>query len=89
MSSQLPNVGGKFSFHNSGINSIKVWTTDGVFGKQNHDTNKMHTGGTQHNNYEPSHVDIDLSRGSSIYKNGVTQVFGDAVSMNAFIKALL
>ena len=90
MSSQLPNVGGMFSFHNYGVNSIKVWQTYGVFGKQNHDTNKMHvSGNTHHNNYEPSHVDIDLSRGSNIYKNGVTQVFGDSLSYNIFIKALL
>ena len=32
---------------------------------------------------------INLSTASSIYKNNVTQVFGDSLSYNIFIKALL
>ena len=32
---------------------------------------------------------FDLSRASSIYKNHVSQVYGDSLALNAYIKALL
>ena len=32
---------------------------------------------------------FDLSRASSIYKNHVSQVYGDSLALNAYIKALI
>lgn len=44
-------------------------------------------GGTVLNNYGNWSYIFDASKGSSIYKNNVSQVFGDSLSYNLYIKA--
>ena len=75
MSSQLPNIVGKLLIDNDRFSGC-VYEIHSVQGFPNN-TGDARQGG------------IDASRCSKIYKDGVTQVFGDSVAMNAFIKAKL
>ena len=73
MSSQLPNITGKLLIDNDRFSGC-VYEIHQVMGFPNN-TGDARQGG------------IDASRCSKIYKDGVTQVFGDSIAMNAFIKA--
>ena len=77
MSSQLPNITGQFTGADN-----NTWA-NGVF--QIVDWGQWTGDGANRN---PT-IDFNASRSSSIYKTGVTQVFGDAMSMNIYIKALM
>lgn len=74
--SQLPNLTG--TDHQTG--SKDGWAT-GVFSKWKN--NSKETNG-QNNGHG---LTFDASRVSSIYKNDVTQVFGDSIAMSIWIKA--
>ena len=87
MSSQLPNAYGEFYGNNvsrdcdvysSGV--IRFPCKPGAFNvAKDYQTSYGGRNG----------FTFDLSRASNIYKNHVTQVFGDSLSYNIFIKALL
>ena len=89
MSSQLPDVWGSFGCAEDAI-GYQGWTaaffSNGCFKKIPNNGSGPSKGGSRG---RVNSLDFRLSYGSNLYKNNITQVFGDAVSMNAFIKALL
>lgn len=78
-SSQLPNITG-YSYIGDGA-YFSYW--GGAFTAGNHYTYEDPGRGNGGN----GGFQFNASRCSSIYKDNVTQVFGDSISMNAFIKA--
>ena len=80
MSSQLPNITGRIS----PFAEVGSWS-DGVFRIDSYNQLGMRGGGDSDN---PC-FSFDASRSSSIYKNNITQVYGDSISYRIFIKALL
>ena len=79
MSSQLPNiVGGSNHTSHSGA-------TSGAF--RPHITDPRHTGHGWGGNLLNRGLKMDASLCSTIYKNNVTQVFGDSMAYNTYIKA--
>ena len=91
MSSQLPNATGYvyFGTDNNGSNSVHPINPTGAF----YGTGRPGAYISDHNprGDEAGYHDLrmDLSRVSNIYKNSATQVYGDSLSMNCYIKALM